>query len=1052
MSYVDPNEVNDLKPGPIAWMASNPVAANLLMIILIVGGLFFYNKTVREVFPEFEIGQISISMSYPGSSPEDIEQGIVLPIEDAIRDVDGIGEITSRASEGSGVVTAEVLDEDQMMRVLQDIKTATDQITTFPEDAENLKVAEVSRKRRVVELALYGTASETALRETAEQILDALESDSDIGSAELSGVRDYEIHVEVSQDDLRRYGLNIPDIASSIAKVSLELGGGSIDTSSGEVLVRLSERRDYASQFKDIPIITQENGSIVRLGDIASITEGFEDSKIYDSFDGKPAILIDTYRVGDDQTPVSVSNATMEQVEKFNATLPGDLKLSVLRDDSDLFKQRSQLLLSNGLSGLVLVVFFLALFLDIRLAFWVSLGIPVSFLGSFMLFPMSTDFSINMISMFAFIITLGIVVDDAIVVAENIYHKRQLGMKPLHAAVEGAREVALPVLVSVMTNMIAFIPLFFVPGFMGKIFSVIPVVVLAVFFISLIESLFILPSHLQFKPSEKMKKGLMLSLVNWQKRFSGRFEAFVRKRYGRFLHFVVTYRYVALAVFTSVLLIMGAYVLSGRVGMQLFPRIESDFSYAEAVLPVGSTDNAVSVVSERLLKAAQTVVAENGSDQLSEGIFTSVEENTIAVRIMLTDPDERPISTTDLTDLWRTKTGDIPGLESLTFSANKGGPGSDAALTIELSHRDTAILDKAAADLALSLEQFSNVRDIDDGSAKGKAQYDFTLTDLGYTLGLTPSTAGRQVRAAFYGAEAVKQQRGRNEVTVLVRLPEEERDSSYYLWNMMIRAPSGADVPLRDVVNVDEGRAFTTINRRDGRRVITVTADVDPPSDAGNVISTLEQDALPALLERYPGLSYSYQGAQADMRESLSSLMWGMGMIVFVMYALLAVLFSSYSQPIMVLIAIPFSMVGAVLGHFFMGYDLSVVSMFGIIALAGVVVNDSLILIDFANRRERAGENHMEAILAAGVQRFRPIMLTTLTTFVGLTPMILETSRQAQFLIPMAISLGFGILFATTLTLLLIPCLYMIIEDLKKIPGQIKARVIRLFPSLAHQN
>lgn len=1031
MSKVDPEELKDIKPGPILWMASHPVAANLLMIVLLVGGLIVYVKSVKEVFPEFALDTVTVTMMYPGASPEEIEQGIVLPIEDAIRDVEGLGEMTSAASEGYGRVTTEILDTSEMIRIAQDVKTAVDQITTFPVDAEDLTVTLDQRKRNVVELALYGNASDHVLRETAERIRDAMDQDKEIGSVELSGIRDYEIHIEVPQENLRRYNLNIPDLANKIARTAIEIGGGSIDTASGEVLVRMTERRDYAFEFEDIPIITKDNGSKVLLGDIATIREGFKDSNVYAAFDGKPAILINAYRVGD-QTPIGVSEAVMAHVDKFNASLPGDLRIAVLDDDSIVFQQRAELLIKNGLFGLFLVVLFLALFLDVRLAFWVSLGIPVSYMGAGLLFP-ATDFTINMISMFAFIIALGIVVDDAIVVGENIHHKRQIGMKPLQASVEGAREIAIPVFVSVLTNMVAFMPLLFVPGFMGKIFSIIPIVVISIFFISLIESLFILPAHLKFAPSKGLKPGPMLKLITFQKKFSGGFETFIEKYYAPFLNSVIYYRYIALAVFVATLVIMASYVASGRVGMVLFPRVESDYAFAQATLPVGASDAAVKAVETKILNAAQAVIKENGGETLSEGVFTEVNENTIEMRSLLTEADTRPISTAAFTDLWREKTGEIAGLESLKFQSNRGGPGSGAALTVELSHRDTDTLDKAAVFLAEKLGEFSNTQDIDDGSAQGKRQFDFTMTDLGYTLGMTPTDVGRQVRAAFYGAEALKQQRGRNEVRVLVRLPEEERDSSYTLWNLMIRAPSGADVLVKDVVKADEGRAYTTINRRDGRRVITVEADVNPPSEAGNVISALEKEALPELKTRYPDLTWSYEGRQADQRESMQSLMLGMVSIIFVMYAILAVLFSSYTQPLMVLIAIPFSIVGAILGHFLMGYDLSIVSMFGIIALAGVVVNDSLILIDLANRKEKDGEEHIHAILGAASQRFRPIILTTLTTFVGLMPMILETSRQARFLIPMAISLGFGILFATLLTLLLIPSLYMIIEDLKRL-------------------
>jgi multidrug efflux pump subunit AcrB len=580
---------------------------------------------------------------------------------------------------------------------------------------------------------------------------------------------------------------------------------------------------------------------------------------------------------------------------------------------------------------------------------------------------------------------------------------------------------------------------------MGKVFSIIPTVVLAVFLISLIESLFILPAHLRFRSSSRMRPGTMLNLITFQKKFSGGFEYFITAYYTPFLSRVIDYRYTALAIFITVLMVMGAYVSSGRVGLQLFPRVEADYAFATAVLKVGTADHVVKEVENQILRAAQNVIEGHGATQLSKGIFAQTDENKIEMRVLLTESGIRPISTTEFTNLWRDKTGEIAGLESLIFTASRGGPGSGPALTVELSHRDTETLDKAAADLAKTLGRYSNTQDIDDGAAQGKKQYDFTMTDLGYTLGMTPSDVGRQVRAAFYGQEALKQQRGRNEVRVLVRLPEEERDSSYYLWNMMIKAPNGADVLLKDVVQAKEGRAYTTIYRRDSQRIINVTSDVNPPSEAGNIISEIQEGALVKLQQDYPDLTYSFEGQQAEMRDSMQSLMWGMLMIIFVMYAILAVLFSSYSQPFMVLIAIPFSMVGAIIGHFIMGYSLSIVSMFGIIALAGVVVNDSLILIDLANRKKKKNPDHMKAVIASASQRFRPIMLTTLTTFVGLMPMILETSRQAKFLIPMAISLGFGILFATFLTLILIPCLYMIIEDLKKLKQKVKHRLARPF-------
>ncbi|MCP5362099.1 MAG: efflux RND transporter permease subunit [Hyphomicrobiales bacterium] len=1031
MAFTPHPDLKDIPPGPIAWMAGHPVAANLLMIIFLMGGLFFFSQSTKEVFPEFALDTITVSMSYPGASPEEVEQGIVLAIEDALTDIDGLGEITSTARESSGSVTAEVLDIDEMIRIAQDAKSAVDRITTFPVEAEDLKVSVNNRRRDVISLALYGEVDAWTLRAAAEQIQERLEEDKNIGPVELSGARNYEIHIEIPQENLRRYGISLPTVAQIIRNTALELGGGSLDTESGEILVRMSERRNTAKEFRNIPIITQENGSKVFLGDIATISDGFDDSNNYAFYNGKPAILFDVYRIGK-QTPTGVATAVKTQVTELNQSLPGGLTITTFNDRSRLFEQRAELLMTNGLFGLILVVTFLALFLDVRLAFWVSMGIPISFMGAFLLFP-ATDFTVNIVSMFAFIISLGIVVDDAIVSGENIYHYRQKGLTPLRAAVEGAREIATPITISVLTNMVAFVPLFFVPGHMGKVFSVIPEVVILVFFISLIESLFILPAHLTFKQvSTRSPHNLLQHIAARQKGFNQRFNHFVENQYAPFLqNHVLKHRYLALAVFISILLIAGGYVFSGRMGMTLFPRVESDYAFASAELKVGSPFSQTKEVADRLMHAAQDVIDQHGSEQLAEGIFTDIEENVVEMRIFLTEPEVRPITTAEFTKLWREALGEIPGLEALSLMSNRGGPGSGAALTVELSHHDTAVLDKAAVQLAGALADFPNTKDIDDGSAQGKKQFDFTMKELGYTLGMTTADVARQVRAAFYGSEAFKQQRGRNEVRVLVRLPEEQRSSQYYLKNLMIKTPDGSDVMLRDLVHMTEGRAYTTINRRDSRRVIQVQADVDPPSEANAVIAAIMKDTLSELQQRYPRLSYSFEGSQAEIRDSVHSLFFGLGAVLFVIYALLAILFSSYSQPFMVLVAIPFGTVGAIIGHLIMGYSLSVMSLFGMMALAGVVVNDSLLLVDFANRKRVKGMHAVQAVIEAGTQRFRPILLTTMTTFMGLAPMILETSRQARFLIPMALSLGFGILFATLLTLILVPALYMIIEDIK---------------------
>ncbi|MGH1456805.1 MAG: efflux RND transporter permease subunit [Alphaproteobacteria bacterium] len=1036
--HFDEEELQNIEAGPIRWMAAHPVAANLLMIILIAGGLLLMMQSKKEVFPEFSLDIVTTTMTYPGASPEEVEQGILLPIENAIKDVDGIGEMTSTAFEGYGHVMAEIDDEDETMRILQDVKTAVDQISTFPIDAENLTVSLAKSAETVIHLVLHGSVSENVLRSTAENLRQRLENHTDISLVDFEAVRDYEIHIEVPQETLRRYNLSIPEISDIIKRTSIELGGGSIKTSSGEILVRMTERRNFANEFKDIPIIKNQGGGTVYLGDIANIKDAFKDTNNFAHFNGKPAIELVISSTAN-QTPTSISAAARAVADEFKTSLPGDLTVVITDDRSIIFQQRAELLIRNGLFGLFLVVVFLAIFLDIRLAFWVSMGIPISYMGAFLLLSL-TDFSINMVSMFAFIIALGIVVDDAVVVGENIYHKREKGMKPLAASVTGAREMAIPVFVSVLTNIVAFTPMLFMPGFMGKIFAIVPLIVICTFSLSLIESLFILPAHLTFKQSKHIKNRGLLAVVNFQKGFNKGFNNFISNAYAPFIKKSVSIRYVSLSVFLFILIGMGSYVASGRLGIQMFPKVEADFSFATATLKVGSPDEDIIAVEKRLIDAAKDVIAAHGGDKLSSGIYSEINENKINIRTYLTDPDTRPKSTKDVTNLWREQTGEIDGLENLQFMSDRGGPGAGAALTVELSHEDTDILEKAAVSLAQSLSEFPNTQDINDGTAQGKRQFDFTMTDLGYTLGLTPAEVGRQVRSAFYGSEAFKQQRGRNEVRTLVLLPEEERDSAYFFRNMMIKAPNGSFVRLYDVVQAKQGRAYTTIHRREGRRVVTVETDVNPPSEANKIIASITNESLPELQRQYPGLSYSFEGQQADMRESLQSLFIGMFAILFVMYGILAVLFSSYSQPLMIMIAIPFSIVGAIIGHFIMGFPMSIVSMFGIIALAGVVINDSLILIDLINTKRKEGLEAFESVVTSAQQRFRPIILTTLTTFVGLAPMMFETSRQARFLIPMAISLGYGIVFATFLTLILIPSLYMINEDIKRVFNKILGR------------
>ncbi|WP_419661851.1 efflux RND transporter permease subunit [Desulfosarcina variabilis] len=1026
--------------GPIAWMAGHTVAANLLMVVLLVGGLIFAGQIKKEVFPDFELDIVEVSVPYPGASPEEVERGTILAIEEAVQGLDGVKQVTAEAKEGMGLVTIEIMEGKNIQRVAQDVQSEVDRISSFPDEAEDPEVIIAQRRRYVVSLALFGDVGESILRETAERVRDRLLQDPGITQVDLNGIRDYEISISVSQSTLRAYGLSLEGIAQTIRRAAVELPGGSIKTESGDVLVRMTERRDFGPEFGRIPIITTNDGTQVLLSDIADVNDGFEETDNFASYNGHPAILVDVYRVGD-QTPLDVSQTVSARLEEIRPDLPPGIDLISHNDRSDIYRQRMDLMLRNGYLGLSLVFVLLAIFLEPRLAFWVSLGIPISILGSLYFLP-AAGVSINVISMFAFIVTLGIVVDDAIVAGENMYHHHQAGKPWLHAAVSGTREISMPVIFSVLTNIVAFSPLLFVSGFMGKVFRQIPIVVVAVFTVSLIESLLILPAHIGHRRS-RPDTGLLGWILRQQRRFSDWFSRFIHTRYGPLLGYALNRRYIVLSVGVVVLMLTVSYVKSGRMGFELFPKIESDYAQATAVLPYGSSVRKTQAVQQTLVAAAQRLIAEHGGDTpLAQGIFAEIEGNKTEVRVYLVPPDVRPLSTAQLTALWREQVGPLPGLESLKFESDAGGPGRGAALSVELSHRNVQILAQAGADVAAALEFYPNVSDIDDGYSPGKRQLDFKIRPEARSLGLRAEDVARQLRHAYYGAEALRQQRGRNEVKVMVRLPKDERVSEHHLETMILRTPAGKEIPLLEAVDIQRGRAYTSIDRRSGRRVITVSADVRPRSQADRVLASLTQEILPTLKDTYPGLTYSFEGRQADRRESMHSLMMGLMFAVLVIYAMLAIPFNSFVQPFIIMLSIPFGIVGAVIGHMIMGYSLSVMSMFGVVALSGVVINDSLVLIDFANRRRRVGETSVDAIHHAGIHRFRPILLTTLTTFGGLAPMIFETSRQARFLIPMALSLGFGILFATVITLILVPCFFLVVEDLKKVIGRADHQVI----------
>jgi multidrug efflux pump subunit AcrB len=1033
--------------GPIKWMANNHVAANLLMMIFIVGGIILGFNIKQEVFPEFELDFVRISVAYPGAGPEEVEDGIILKIEENLSSIVGIKETKSIATEGVGIVLAEILSGEDIDIILQDIKTAVDRITTFPEEAEEPVVKKLVNRSEVISAVVYGDAPERSLREQAESIRDDLLALPEITQVELRGVRPYEISIEVKEENLRRYGLTLGQISERVSQASIDLPGGTIKTGGGEILIRTKERRYKGREYADITILENSDGSELKLGEIAEIKDTFAETDVYALFDGIPSAMVAVYRVGD-QKPTVISKAVKDYVEQKRKNMPDSVRIAVWFDFSEIFQSRRNLLVKNALIGLVLIFLVLGLFLRIRLALWVMLGIPISFLGALLIMP-SLDVSINMLSLFAFILALGIVVDDAIVVGENVFTHRSMGKDFIPASVDGTVEVARPVIFSVLTSVAAFLPLIFVTGTMGKFIRVIPFVVIPILLISLIESLLILPAHLSLKSASVSSNGVIKSVTRIRKGFGTWLEDFVASKYKPFLVRCLKNRYITISLAIALMLITIGIIGGGIVQLSFMPKVDGDFITVSLRMPIGTSAEVTKVAQDDVVNRVFEVVNEYDRDlpegksilrhifslvgsripqgHLSEGSLTGSHLSDIM--ILLTKGEDRGISSADIGNDIRNSLRDIQGAESISVASNMVSFGAN--IDIRLAHEDFKVLSEAKDRIKYALSLYPGVGDISDNYTRGNRELKLKLSSEARMLGINEAELGRQIRAAFYGVEALRLQRGRNEVKVMVRYPEEERKSIGDLENMRIRKHDGGEIPFKQAALIQEGWGFSEINRADRKRVINITASVDDRlANTEEILNDMKSTALKELVNDYPGLTYDLEGEEKERRDSMGSIGQGFLMALLLIYTLLAIPFRSYVQPLIIMISIPFGIVGAVLGHMILGFDLSILSMFGILALTGVVVNDSLLLVDFINQKRKEGVELFQAVVESAQRRFRPIILTSLTTSLGLTPIILEKSMQAQFLIPMAISLGFGILFATLITLLLVPSLYIILEDI----------------------
>jgi len=1015
--------------GAIAWMAQNSIAANLAMVILLAGGIWTALTMQKEVDPQFELDVVLATVAYPGAAPGEVEQGILLPIEEAALGVQGIREITSTAREGSGTVRFELVAGIDRIKAYQDIDQAIAQIRTFPDDTEEPEVRLQDRQRDVMEIGIYGDADIWTLRKIAERVREQLLNQPEITQIQIDNAFDYVTHVEIPHDRLREYGLTLGTVAEIIEQSSRDVAAGSIDTNSGEILVRFDERKQWAEELGKVVVVSSDMGASITLADIADIRDGFEETGFHGKFNRQPSVEIGIYRVGE-QSPLEVARAVEEVLAELDSTLPPGVQYRVDSNRAKDFEDRLTLLLKNGAMAVVIIVLILSFFLEYRLAFWIMMGMTIAFVGSITVLPL-VGVSINMISMFGFLVALGIVVDDAIVVGENVYEYREQGMSNIEAAIRGARDMAWPVTFSILTNIVAFMPLLFLPGVTGNYWSPLAAVVIIVLAFSLLEALFILPAHLAHV-SKRKRSALGASVRHWQQGFARTTSNWINNRYEPFLDRCLRHRYLTLTTSFVILVVSAGYAMSDHIGMILMPESAADEIEAGIRLPTGTTRYQAARVANEVTESTYRMFDENNLWTEAEGIKTNVRGGAfIDVEIVMKPPAERVMSARDVIQLWRDEIGDIKGVDQITFEAERGPGGWQDDISIDLSHSDINVLAVASEELVAALESFEAAQNVSDSYRAGKTQLNASLLPEGRALGLTPSDVGRQVRDAFFGALAMRHLRGTNEVEVRVKLPESERQDLRYLEEFVVQTPDGTEVPLMNVVEVTSGESFQSLDRRDGRRVITVSSDVEPEGAINSVLQVVRDEVLPQIRANHPGLTWTFEGSDAEIRESTTSLWGSFGLALGVIYTLLAIAFRSYAQPLIVMMSIPFGIVGAVLGHIAFGYDLSLVSLMGLVAVSGVVVNGALIMVHFANK-QRGEMSAFDAIHQAGVRRFRPIALTTLTTFAGLTPIIFETSSQALHLIPMALSLGFGIIFATSIMLVVVPCLYLMLDDIRR--------------------
>ena len=1046
----------------IAWFARNGVAANILMCaILFVGGYMAFNKVVLREWPDYPSRDIEISVVYRGSTPSEVEESIVMRIEEAVFDVAGIKEMTSVAREGSGTVELEIEDGFDMGEVLDEVKDRVDSISTFPIDAERPRVSMESYSERLMAVVISGGLNEFDLKRLAENVRDDLLSLPSITMVDLKVSRAYEIGIEVSEEVLKEHGLTFDQIVRSVRESSINLSAGSIRTEGGDILLRTSNQAYDFDDFSEIVVLSREDGTRLTLGNLAKVKDAFEETPLISNFNGERSVVLDVFRSGD-QNLIVLADEVKSYLKKAQARMPPGVELSYWSDDSERVKQRLSTLAGSAIFGFLLVLFILSMFLRPALAFWVSLGIPVAFLGSFIVFYL-WGVSLNLSTLFAFILVLGIVVDDAIITGENIFHHMQSGSAPLHAAIHGTQEVVIPVIFGVITTVVAFFPLQAMTGWLGNNLKQISFVVIAVLLFSLIESKLILPAHLKHCKIRNPAKGSrshLNTLLGLQRSVADGLERFIRRYYRPLLERSLSHRYLTLSIFVGILAVAWSLVQTNRIESSRYPRIPRDQVTIRLRMPSGTPFEVTNAHVKRMEKITLNYrdrVNEKHGKEIIRNIFATSggqpmgrSWGTRAVGVQelgelvveLTPQEEHGVEFDSriASQELRRAIGPIPDAERLSIGFWRG---RGAGVSIRLTSPDFDDLKEASSRLQTKLEEFGGLNEIADSFESAKSEFELSLKPEAEHMGIAARDLARQVRQAFFGAEAQRIQRGRDDIRVMVRYPMSQRKSIATLDRMMIRAPDGREVPFDTVAEIKPGKSLPSIRRIDRKRQLTVTANAETDElDVDAIVEELEAEFLPNLTSQYIGMSYLRSGNARQNEEDARNIFLYTILVLIGIYVLLAIPFQSYVKPLIVMAIIPFGLVGAIVGHAIMDWTLgilwddnvtfNVLSRLGFLALCGVVVNDSLILVHFINSRLNAGETIEAAVCSAGVRRFRPILLTSLTTFAGLLPLMFEQSRQARSMVPMAISLAWGVIFATFITLLLVPVNTMILEDIKR--------------------